>query len=58
MDYPRWRAERMFALGPAQAFVAKFLTSFKDFPPRMEPGSFSLSKVMAKLRAGASGGSK
>ena len=58
MDYPRWRAERMFAMVPAQAFVGKWLASFKEFPPRQEPGSFSLSKVMAKLRKGTGGGSK
>jgi len=58
MDYPRWRAERMFAMVPAQAFVGKWLASFKEFPPRQEPGSFSLSKVMAKLRQGAGAGAK
>ncbi|MDF1700034.1 MAG: arylsulfatase [Planctomycetota bacterium] len=58
MDYPRWRAERMFAMVPAQAFVGKFLKTLEAFPPRQEPGSFSLSKVMAKLRSGASSGSK
>jgi arylsulfatase A-like enzyme len=41
-DYITWRAERMFALGPAQAFVAQHLQTYVDFPPRQKPGSFAL----------------
>jgi arylsulfatase len=36
----------MFALAPAGAFVGQWLQSFRDFPPRMKPGSFSLDRVM------------
>ncbi len=57
IGYPRWRIDRLYLLVPAQAYVAKWLSSLKDFPPRQEPGSFSLSKVMAKLRS-AGGGAK
>ena len=32
--YGDWLAHRMFMLVPAQGFVAKWLESFKDFPPR------------------------
>ncbi len=49
IDYPRWRLERAFVLVPAQAFVQNWLTSFKDYPPRQKPGSFSLDQVMDKL---------
>ena len=49
IDYPRWRLERAFVLVPAQAFVQNWLMSFKDFPPRQKPGSFSLDQVMEKL---------
>lgn len=49
MGYQRWRAERMFVLAPAQAYVMKWLQSFEDFPPRQKPGSFSLSDVMDEL---------
>lgn len=58
LGYPQWRAERMYALAPAQAYVAKWLSTLAEFPPRQTPGSFSLSKVMDKLRRGASGASK
>jgi arylsulfatase len=42
-------------LVPAQAYVGKFLATFKDFPPRMKAASFSLDKVMETLKQGASG---
>ena len=51
IDYKRWRLERVYLLGPAQGYVAQWLQSFKDFPPRQKPGSFNLSHVMAKLTA-------
>jgi arylsulfatase len=51
IDYSRWRVDRLFALVPAQAFVAKWLESFREFPPRQKPASFSLDQVMAQLTA-------
>jgi arylsulfatase len=39
----------MFVMVPAQAFVAKWLSSFKEFPPRQKPSSFSIDEVMRKL---------
>ena len=53
--YDYWRFERAFALVPAQAFVANWLASFKEFPPRMKPASFSLDQVMEKLEKGYDG---
>jgi hypothetical protein len=51
--YQQWRAERLFVLVPAQAFVANWLSSFKDFPPRQKPASFSVDQIMDKLQSGA-----
>ena len=48
-DYVSWFVDRMFILVPAQAIVAQHLQSFRDFPPRQKPGSFSLDQVLAKL---------
>ena len=53
MGYGQWRAERMFALAPAQAFVGQWLESFKEFPPRQKPGSFSLGDAMEKVMSGS-----
>jgi hypothetical protein len=52
MGYGQWRAERMFVLAPAQAHVARWLQSFKEFPPRQKPGSFSLGDAMDKIQRG------
>ena len=43
----------MFAMVPAQAFVAKWISSFKEFPPRQKPASFSVDEVMKKLEEGS-----
>ena len=55
MGYGKWRAERMFALAPAQTYIGKWLQTFKDFPPRQKPGSFSLSDAMDKVTSGNPG---
>jgi len=47
--YADWLAHRAFLLVPAQAFVAKWISSFKEFPPRQKPASFSIDDVMKKL---------
>lgn len=52
IGYPKWRFDRAFVLVPAQAYVSKWLASFKDFPPRQKPASFSLDQVMQKLKEG------
>jgi arylsulfatase A-like enzyme len=49
--HPQWAAERMFSLAPASFFVGQWLQSFRDFPPRMKPGSFSLDRVMESVTA-------
>lgn len=49
-DYVRWFVEHAFVLVPAQAIVGRHLMSFKEFPPRQAPGSFSVEQAMEKLR--------
>jgi arylsulfatase len=46
MGYQRWFMERMFLIAPAGAYVAQWLQSFREFPPRQKPGSFNLERVM------------
>jgi hypothetical protein len=38
---------------PAQVLVGKYLESFKDFPPRSKPASFTVGDAMAKIEEGA-----
>ncbi|WP_113921979.1 arylsulfatase [Cognataquiflexum aquatile] len=53
MDYDRWFLEHMFMIAPAGAYVAKWLQSFKDYPPRQKPGSFNLEAVMESVTQGS-----
>ena len=46
MGYQRWYMEHMWAIAPAGAYVAQWLQSFREFPPRQKPGSFNLDRVM------------
>ncbi|MGI9352768.1 MAG: sulfatase-like hydrolase/transferase, partial [Rhizobiaceae bacterium] len=55
MGFQRWYLEHMFVFAPAAGFVAKWLQSFKEFPPRQKPGSFSLDRVMEAMTAGSQG---
>jgi len=51
--YYDWLLDHAFLMVPAQAYVGKFLTTFKDFPPSQKPASFSIDQVMQKLQEGA-----
>jgi arylsulfatase len=50
--YRKWAFERLFVLVPAQAIVGGFLATFRDYPPRQKPGSFSLGRVLEELQEG------
>jgi len=47
--YYEWVIRHAFLLVPAQALAARFLSSFKDYPPRQKPASFNLDEVVEKL---------
>jgi arylsulfatase len=53
MGYVRWAAERMYVIAPASAYVAQWLQSFQEYPPRQAPGSFNLENVMDMVLAGS-----
>jgi len=53
--HPQWAASRMFVLAPASAFVGQWISSFREFPPRMKPGSFSLDRVMDEMTSSHKG---
>jgi arylsulfatase len=52
INYGKWRVEHAFVLVPAQDYVARFLATFKDYPPRQKPGSFSLDNALEALQSG------
>ena len=47
--YDKWFVEHAFVFVPAQAIVGQHLATFKEFPPRQKPGSFSVDQAMQKL---------
>jgi arylsulfatase len=55
MGYQRWYVEHMYAFAPAGTFVGQWLQSFREFPPRQKPGSFSLDRVMEAVTAPRTG---
>ena len=48
--YDRWRLERTYLVTPGAAYVAKFIETFKKYPPRQKPGSFNLDRVLETLQ--------
>jgi arylsulfatase A-like enzyme len=50
MFYAKWLMDRAYLLVPAQAIVGEFLKTFKDFPPRQKPASFSIDQALEKAR--------
>ena len=53
--YYDWVLDRAYLLVPAQTYVGGFLSTFREFPPRQKPASFSLDQVMEKLEKGYDG---
>src|SRR5262249_46464384 len=51
LGYDTWFFQRAFAIVPAQAIVARWLDTFKEFPIRQKPASFNLDEVMSQLGA-------
>jgi arylsulfatase len=54
--YDKWRIDRTYLLVPAQEYVAKYIGTFRDFPPSQKVGSFSLEQVLEKLTAASTSG--
>lgn len=57
-SYERWWSDKLWTLVPAQAIVAEFLASFRDYPPSQKSGSFDVSQFLEALQSAASGGGK
>jgi arylsulfatase len=51
--YWDWYMDHVYLLLPAQDYVAKFLATFKEYPPRQKPASFTIDQVLEMLQQGA-----
>jgi arylsulfatase len=47
--YWDWLIDRVYLTYAAQFIVREFLNTFKEFPPRMKPASFSIDQVLEKM---------
>ncbi|RYD20799.1 MAG: arylsulfatase [Verrucomicrobiaceae bacterium] len=53
--YDSFMMTHAFLLLPSAAKVGAYLQSYKDFPPRQTPASFSIDQIIEKLEAGNKG---
>jgi arylsulfatase len=51
--YYDWLIDHIFFLVPAQVYVSDFLRTFKEFPPRQKPASFSIDQVLQRMQESA-----
>jgi arylsulfatase len=49
--YYDWFLDHAFMMVPAQAYVGKFLGTFKEYPPRQKAASFTIDKAIEQLGA-------
>jgi len=50
--YYDWLLDHAWLPIPAQTYVARMISSLAEFPARQEPASFSIDRVLEKLKAG------
>jgi arylsulfatase len=48
--YDEWMLRHAFLAVPAQAVVAQFIATFREFPPRQRPSSFSVDQIMEEMQ--------
>lgn len=47
--YWDWYIDRAYLLLPASEYVSKFLATFEEYPPRQQPGSFTIGDAKEKI---------
>jgi len=53
--YWDWYMSKAYMILAAQAIVAEFLGTFKDFPPRQKAASFTIDQALEKMADASSG---
>jgi arylsulfatase A-like enzyme len=51
-SYYDWMLDHVWLLVPAQAYVARMLSTLAEFPARQKPATFNIQRVLAKLESG------
>ena len=55
--YEKWMVDRAFLILPAVQKVSQYLASYKEFPPRQRPASFSIDQAIEALERSMKAGS-
>ena len=50
-NYADWMFRHIFLVAPSQAYVGQFLDTFRSYPPRQLPASFSIDGILEQLSA-------
>ncbi len=58
MLYGRWWGDHLWAMIPAVAITAQFLTTFREFPPSQPGGTTSIEGALKMIQSGPSGAGK
>jgi len=53
--YRPWLMDRSYLIVPAIRKVGEYLKTYKDFPPRQRPATFSIDQIIEKLEAASRG---
>jgi arylsulfatase len=48
--YYDWMLDHAFLVVPAQQLVGRFLATFKEYPPRQKPASFTIDQILERLQ--------
>ena len=56
-SYYDWFMYHAYFIYAAQAGAAKFVETFKEFPPIQKPGSFTIDEAIAKMGDASAGSS-
>ena len=48
-EYTNWAARHIYLNYGALAYVGKWLSTFREFPPRQKPASFNLDEIMREM---------
>jgi arylsulfatase A-like enzyme len=54
-NWEKWALDRTYLALPAIAKLSAYLATYKEFPPRQRPASFSIDQVIEKLEANTKG---
>ena len=56
IGYSPWAVKRMYAISAAAVIATDFIKTFQEYPPRQEPGNFSVDNIIKQLEGARAAG--